>query len=494
MSERPLFRSMNVLALTLGGIVALLIAVVPMSQFAEADAVAAGAHDHAHGHDADDGHDHGHAEDDGHDHGAAEHDGHDHAEDDALAEEAAAEKPEGDACCSTLAKKDAPAGAPSALTLEAEAKEMCGEHRVPEAQCGICQPDLAAGLQPGQGLWVRLASNEAAVNSGVEARAADTAGTGLRGAWLGRVIYDPARTVELRAPLAGQVTAVTVALGETVKLGQVLARIAAPELTTLQGAAREAEAQLTLAQQTVDRETGLHAKGISSTAELQQAQAERQRASAATSAAREQLARYGADGAQGEVVLVAPFDATVVARHITPGQQVDATTDCLDLADTNATLIEFSVPTADSARVALGQTVQTQVDDLAGITLEATVNWIAPTVDAATRTVRVRASAPNPGGVLREGMLARAALAAQGDAGLQVPVAALQQVDGLPFVFVQHAPDLFEARRVETAARSGEQVGIQAGLEAGERIAVARAFVVKSEFMRARMGAGCTDH
>lgn len=475
MSERPFLRKLNALALLLGTLSAVAVVLIPATRLADAEVLAAAVRDSA-----GDTHD-DHAEYESQRDADAQH-----------SKEHATAPAGGDACCSTKAKPST--GDAPAVSLSLEAEEMCGEHRVPEAQCGICQPDKAAALQPGEGLWVRLASGDAASDSGIETHTTKPGGNDLPGQWLGRVVYDPTRSVELRSALAGQVLEVAAQLGDHVKAGQLLARIAAPELTALQGQAREAEAQAAFARQTETREAALHAKGISSAADLQQAQAARQSAGLLAAAAREQLARYGANANGGEIHLLAPFDATIVEQHIVAGQQVDAAADCFDLADTGATMIEFSVPVSDAAGVAPGQVVATQLDDLRDVSLQATISWIAPRVDERTRTLRVRASVPNPGGILREGMLARATRAGGQNAGMAVPVAAVQQLEGLPFVFVQHAPDLYEARRVEVAPRNGDQVGIREGLESGETIAVARAFVVKSEFLRARMGAGCTDH
>ena len=44
---------------------------------------------------------------------------------------------------------------------------MCTEHNVPEAQCGICKPQLAGTLKIGESAKVRLASNESANIAGV---------------------------------------------------------------------------------------------------------------------------------------------------------------------------------------------------------------------------------------------------------------------------------------------------------------------------------------
>jgi multidrug efflux pump subunit AcrA (membrane-fusion protein) len=60
-------------------------------------------------------------------------------------------------------------------------------------------------------------------------------------------------------------------------------------------------------------------------------------------------------------------------------------------------------------------------------------------------------------------------------------------------VFTKVTDDLFEVRRVDVGGRNGEYVEILAGLMPEEQIVAAHSFTVKSEFLKARLGAGCVD-
>jgi cobalt-zinc-cadmium efflux system membrane fusion protein len=77
---------------------------------------------------------------------------------------------------------------------------------------------------------------------------------------------------------------------------------------------------------------------------------------------------------------------------------------------------------------------------------------------------------------------------------LAVPADAVQTVDGNPFVFVRLEEDLFELRRVTTGRRIRGAVTIQSGLHADDRVAMSQSFSLKSEVLRARLGASCADH
>ena len=74
-----------------------------------------------------------------------------------------------------------------------------------------------------------------------------------------------------------------------------------------------------------------------------------------------------------------------------------------------------------------------------------------------------------------------------------VPAAAVQRVDGHPFVFTRLEDDLFELRRVAIGPTSGETVAIAAGLSTHDEVVVAHSFTLKSELLKSRLGAGCVD-
>jgi cobalt-zinc-cadmium efflux system membrane fusion protein len=75
-----------------------------------------------------------------------------------------------------------------------------------------------------------------------------------------------------------------------------------------------------------------------------------------------------------------------------------------------------------------------------------------------------------------------------------VPVAAVQAIDGKAYVFVAHAEDLFELRRVEAGPRRASEMVITAGLRSGEKVVASQGFALKSELLKSRLGASCADH
>jgi cobalt-zinc-cadmium efflux system membrane fusion protein len=77
---------------------------------------------------------------------------------------------------------------------------------------------------------------------------------------------------------------------------------------------------------------------------------------------------------------------------------------------------------------------------------------------------------------------------------LAISADAIQMIDDQPFVFVaQQQPDLFEVRSVIVGARKGGLVAVD-GLKLGDAVVVNQGYALKSELLKARLGASCADH
>ncbi len=138
----------------------------------------------------------------------------------------------------------------------------CPAHGIPEIEDALCQPQLMDGLQPGQGLKVRLATADAAERVGI------TASLPLasldRGAILpGQVVFNRNKLARLSTLVPGVVKTVHAELGARVVAGQVLAEIATPEIASLRASLQAAQSRADLTEGVYLREKDLLARGIS---------------------------------------------------------------------------------------------------------------------------------------------------------------------------------------------------------------------------------------
>jgi cobalt-zinc-cadmium efflux system membrane fusion protein len=69
----------------------------------------------------------------------------------------------------------------------------------------------------------------------------------------------------------------------------------------------------------------------------------------------------------------------------------------------------------------------------------------------------------------------------------------VQRHEGGEFVFVQNEPNLFSLRRVTLGETHGEGIAVLAGLTPNDSVVTDGSYIVMSEFLKSRLGAGCVD-
>ena len=368
-------------------------------------------------------------------------------------------------------------------------KLMCDEHHVPEQECGICHPELAETLRPGQGLKIRFPSATSAEKAGITAQPMRETEARAFVSAMGRLEFNQNRAAKIASPIEGQVMRVLVDLGQEVRQGQVLAEINA------QGWG-EALAEEKAAKAALDREEELHRERVSATRDLEEARARYERARAARLAAQGAGAGSNTVTQVGEgdprLALRTPVSGTVVMRAVSMGDVASPGTVLMEVANLNPLWAMLSLPEASAALVHKGDVVDlSQGDAPLG---SGQVDWVADVIDPATRMVPVRAIVPNPNRTLRAGtyVLARIRSGSKASAVL-VPADATARFGGKSFVFLELSPDMFELRCVELSGETNGFVAVVAGLNKGDRVVSTQSYLVKSEFQKSRLGAGCVD-
>ncbi len=390
--------------------------------------------------------------------------------------------------CRPELKRGPKAAAPGAAPT---AGLMCQEHGVPEAECGICRPELAGKLKPGQSVKVRLPAVDSAAIAGVQTGTPSVGGLADGIDCFAELAFNQNKLAQIVAPVGGIVQEVAVDLGNKVEEKQAVAKI-------WSAAIAEAVAKAVLTHQTLDRERKLRVQRVTSEKDLQQAEAEHR---AACQQARtlgfseEQIDSFGAKPNEPVLLEVrAPFAGEIVERTAVRGALVELGKPLFTVADRSVMWAMLNIPEAALGRVREGQTVAVQVDSLPSRTFTGKLTWVGAEVDERSRMARARAEVPNPDGVLRAKMFARARiLTRNADGALVLPASAVQQVDGRPLVFVKVADDLFEARAVRLGTKFNGQLEVLEGLRAQELVVVAGSFPLKSQLLISRLGAGCAD-
>lgn len=333
--------------------------------------------------------------------------------------------------------------------------------------------------------------DEQVAAAGIRLATAQALGLDNRIGLPGEIRFDEDRTAHVVPRTSGVVESVAVSLGEQVEKGQLLAVIASPQVSEQRSELAAAERRAALARTTYQREQQLWQEGISAEQDFLQARQALQEAEIALGNARQKLQAVGGEGRQAQgnrYELRAPFDGTVVEKHLVPGEVVSEASNAFTLSDLSQVWATFSLSPADLKDARVGRAVKVISPELGSEAL-GQVAYIGNLLGEQTRTATARAVLKNPEGAWRPGLFVTVELATEPrQAAVTVPQQAVQSVEGTPTVFVRVDAG-FVPQPVTLGARSDGVVEVTQGLAAGVAVAAEGSFILKSE-----LGKGSADH
>jgi RND family efflux transporter MFP subunit len=279
--------------------------------------------------------------------------------------------------------------------------------------------------------------------------------------------------------VAGKIIERDVRLGDTVKAGQVVARLDPADLRT---SLTNAQAQLDAAQhrfvyakQQLDRDSAQANEKLISPAQLEQTQDAYASAAAQRDAARAQLAL--ARNQLGYATLVAGHAGLITSEQADTGQNISAGQAVYGLAWAGDVDVVCDAPESALAALAVGTRAEVTLSALPGKRFAARVREISPAADPQSRTYRVKLSLAAPAPQVRLGMTAQIAFAstsAQAQAGphpFTLPVTSLFHEGNSPAVWVVRAgTDTLELRRVAVGRYDERTFSVTRGLKDGDRV------------------------
>jgi cobalt-zinc-cadmium efflux system membrane fusion protein len=289
----------------------------------------------------------------------------------------------------------------------------------------------------------------------------------------------------------GVVEAVKVNLGEQVKKGQVLAIISSQQVSEQRSELAAAQQRAALARTLFSREKKLWEEKISAEQDYLQARQALQEAEInLKNALQKTQALSGSSSLSGgnRYEVRAPFDGTVIEKHVVLGEVVNDTSNVFVLTDLSHVWATFNVSARDLGRVVVGKKVEVVAAEL-GSTAQGVVAYVGSLLGEQTRAATARVTLDNPEGAWRPGLFVTINVATSTQkAAVTVPVQAIQTLEDKPSVFVR-TPEGFQAQPVQLGVRDSGFVEVTNGLDAGTQIAVEGSFILKSE-----LGKGSAEH
>ena len=175
-------------------------------------------------------------------------------------------------------------------------------------------------------------------------------------------------------------------------------------------------------------------------------------------------------------------DGIVAALNIREGMYVQPKTEVMTLADLSSVWLLADVFERQADWVEAGQPAEVRLPYLPGEMWEGEVEFVYPTLDAKTHTLKVRLRFDNPEEKLKPEMYADVRIfAGASEPGLVIPREALIRTGESERVILALGEGRFTAQQVVSGIESGDWVEIRRGLEAGDIVVTSGQFLIDSE-------------
>ncbi len=195
-----------------------------------------------------------------------------------------------------------------------------------------------------------------------------------------------------------------------------------------------------------------------------------------------EIARLESEGtARSSFHVRAPISGLVQTLDIRMGMTLAAGQTLVRINGLSSVWLEVAVPESLAGEVQVGDKAQVRLASRGAPLIHGRVNALLPSLNDATRTLRIRVELGNPGGVLRPGQSAQVTLSAKSKAAaLAVPTEAVIRTGKRSLVMLSHEGS-FRPVEVTLGQEVGDRTVIVSGLEAGQQVVASGQFLLDSE-------------
>jgi Cu(I)/Ag(I) efflux system membrane fusion protein len=291
---------------------------------------------------------------------------------------------------------------------------------------------------------------------------------------VGQVEIDERRLAHVNIKLEGWIDDLFVnSTGERVKKGQKLFTLYSPELV-----ATQTEYLLALKSRRILGKSGFPdvAEGAASMVE---ATRRRLQLWDITEDHIEELERTGK--VLRTLPIHAPQSGTVMKKVALAGMHVNPGDELYTIADLAHVWIVADIYEYELPFIKVGQTATVTLSYDPGTTLQGRIAFLYPTVEAQTRTAKVRFELGNPGERLKPGMYANVELKIPLGTRLVVPSDAILDSGERQLIFIHLGGGQLAWRTVKLGVRAGDWVEVLEGLKENEHIITSANFLLDSE-------------
>lgn len=201
------------------------------------------------------------------------------------------------------------------------------------------------------------------------------------------------------------------------------------------------------------------------------------------------------DEVRRTLTLHATASGVVMEKNVVAGQAVQSGQTLYVIADLAEVWVAAELREHEAASVREGAGATLDFAAFPGRPRLGRVEYVYPTLQEASRTLKARIALPNPDHRIKPGMFATVRFTSPGLSTLTVPAAAVIRTGERSVVFVDMGGGRLLPQEIETGQIGDEFIEVLAGLEPGQRVVTSAQFLMESEsnigeVMKAMMGMG----
>ncbi|MEO5924801.1 MAG: efflux RND transporter periplasmic adaptor subunit [Bryobacteraceae bacterium] len=298
--------------------------------------------------------------------------------------------------------------------------------------------------------------------------------------------------VDVTAPMAGRLIGEAFpVLGSRVTQGQVLASLIPPtsvpnDRASLDLAKAEADAALAYARKDHDRASRLVDAGAAPRKRLEETITAESIAEARLRAAEERIRQFdasrSAEGAASSsaIAIRAPIAGTIIQASASPGANLKGGEILFRILDTERVYVSAIVPEAEYPKARSLSGAEIEIPGDARPRPAGRLVSVGKVVDAASRTFPIVYEFPNGDGRIAINQTVTIRLFLGGSRrGVMIPETALVDDGGRFVVFLQRSGEKFVRKPVDVGYRQSGMAEITSGVEAGDRIVIQGAYLIR---------------
>ena len=387
------------------------------------------------------------------------------------------------------------------MTLSQRKVKKC-EHNVAAFDCPQCSSTVGV-VHVSKDLLNKKADGDPLVGLGN----AETITVDDKVDTFGHIALDEERAAHVSPRVSGTIKEVHLELGESVKVGDALFDLCSIDVGRAVADYLKAKALLRLAKRELDRSRQMFKERVTSEKEVYRRENEFEQAVIEHDAAQRQLLILGVDKSeittieknerllQGVITVRSPIEGTIVEKHAVIGEVIEPGATVMLIADLALVWVWAQVYDRDAGAVLehgreAGKEARVTIDAFKERTFSGVVDYVSPIVDKDVRTVKLRVILDNEERLLLPGMFCRVSLPLHKHQIVAVPRHSVVNDGEINFVFVPAGEGKFMAQKVQIGVAHGDYIPISQGLNSGEKLVTKGTFMLKSEVLKERMGAG----